>query len=172
MSDRPDDFDESDDLPSKSELKRQSRDLQDLGWALVELPEVELDSIPLPDDVREAVDVGRRITSGGAKARHKLYIGKLLRHIDVAPIRAALDRRGEIDRQRVLREKSIEQWRDRLLADEAAAWTELAALVDPTALQPLRSLVRQARAEHAASRPPAAARQLFRRLREALAGPA
>ncbi len=38
MSGRPDDFDDFDEGPSKSELKRQSRDLQDLGWALVELP--------------------------------------------------------------------------------------------------------------------------------------
>jgi ribosome-associated protein len=164
----PDDFDE---LPSKSELKRQSRDLQDLGWELVELPEADLAAIPLPDDVREAVLAARRITSGGAKARQRLYIGKLLRRVDVEPIRAALERRGELDRRRIHHDKSIERWRDRLLADEAAAWTELAALVEPAALQQMRSLARQARAEQAASRPPAAARQLFRRLRESLPGP-
>jgi ribosome-associated protein len=168
MSD-PEDIDE---LPSKSELKRQSRDLQDLGWELVELPEPDLAAMPLPDDVRDAVLVARRITSHGAKARQRLYIAKLLRRIDTEPILAALARRGEIDRQRIHREKSIELWRDRLLGDEAAAWTELAALVDPAALQQIRALARQARAEQAASRPPAAGRQLFRRLREALPGPA
>jgi ribosome-associated protein len=115
---------------------------------------------------------GRRITSNGAKARHRLFIGKLLRQVDTAPIVAALARRGEIDRQRVNHDKTIEQWRDRLLSDDAAAWTELAGLVEPTALQQIRSLARQARAERTASRPPSAARQLFRRLREALPGPA
>jgi ribosome-associated protein len=171
MSD-PGNPDEIDELPSKSELKRQSRDLQDLGWALVELPEVDLDSMPLPEDVREAVMTGRRITSNGAKARHRLFIGKLLRQIDTAPIHAALARRGEIDRQRINHDKTIEHWRDRLLSDDAAAWTDLAGLVEPTVLQQIRSLARQARAEKTASRPPAAARQLFRRLREALPGPA
>lgn len=171
MSERPDDTEDFEALPSKSELKRQSRDLQDLGWALVELPEADLASIPLPDDIREAVEVGRRIMSGGARARHKLYIGKLLRRIDTEPIRAALERRSEVDRQRIHREKAIERWRDRLLADEAAAWTELATLVEPASLQQVRSLARQARAEQAAAHPPAAARQLFRRLREALSGP-
>ena len=73
-----------------------------------------------------------------------------------------------MDRQRVRREHALERWRDRLLADEADAWTELASQVDPGALQPLRSLARQARAEKAAAKPPAAARQLFRRLRELL----
>ena len=60
----------------------------------------------------------------------------------------------------------------RLIADEPAAWTELAAQIDPTGLQQIRSLARQARAEQAGAHPPAAARQLFRRLREAFEKPA
>jgi ribosome-associated protein len=166
MSDRPD-FDAE--APSKSELKRQSRDLQDLGWDLVELPATELDALELPDDLREAVLEGRRITSNGARVRQRLYIGKLLRQIDVEPIRLALARRADNDRERIRREHAIEQWRERLLADEAEAWTELATIVGPIELPPLRSLARQARAESQGSRPPTAARQLFRRLRELLA---
>jgi ribosome-associated protein len=154
--------------PSKSELKRRSRDLQDLGDALVVLPPAELDALPLPEDVREAVRAARRISSHGARVRQRLYIGKLLRRIDVEPVRDALAARSELDRQRIRREHVLEQWRDRLLADEAAAWTELARTVSPEDLQQLRSLSRQARAESSASRPPAAARQLFRRLRDLL----
>jgi ribosome-associated protein len=164
------DWDEDEDLgPSKSELKRQVRELQDLGDELVALPPVELDALGLPDDLRDAVIEGRRITAHGARVRQRLYIGKLLRRIDAGPIRAALARRAEVDRQRVRREHVIEQWRERLLADEAAAWTELGGRLPPGDLQRLRSLVRQARAERDAARPPAAARQLFRRLRELLA---
>ncbi|MFO1392905.1 MAG: ribosome biogenesis factor YjgA [Steroidobacteraceae bacterium] len=162
------DTDDDDERPSRSERKRQSRDLQDLGWELVGLPEAELAAMPLPDDVREAVETARRITSNGARARQRLYIGKLLRRVDTEPIQAALERRGELDRQRIRREKALEEWRDRLLADEAAAWTELATQVAPDVLQQMRVLVRQARAEQSAARPPAAARQLFRRLRAAL----
>lgn len=168
MSD-PDQFE--DPLPSKSELKRQSRDLQDLGDELVALPVAEFDALELPEEVRDAVAAARRITSHGARLRQRLYIGKLLRRIDVEPVRESLARRGEIDRQRVLRERGIEQWRDRLLGDDASAWTELAPLVAAADLQQLRGLARQARAEQAAARPPAAARQLFRRLREMLPGP-
>lgn len=168
MSDR-DDFE--DEGPSKSELKRQVRELQDLGDELVALPPVELDALDLPDDLRDAVIEGRRITAHGARVRQRLYIGKQLRRIDVEPIRAALARRADIDRQRIRREHVIEQWRERLLADEAAAWTELGGRVAPADLQQLRSLVRQARAERDATRPPAAARQLFRRLRELLTEP-
>jgi ribosome-associated protein len=155
---------------SKSELKRQDLQLRELGAALVELPVAEFEALDLPDKLADAVRACRTITAHGARLRQEMYIAKVLRHVDVEPIRAALDRRSENDRQRVRREHALEQWRERLLADEPDAWTELAvALHDPTALQPLRTLARQARAEQASSRPPAAARQLFRRLRELLA---
>jgi ribosome-associated protein len=154
--------------PSKSELKRQSRDLQDLGEELVGLPASELAAIEMPDDLREAIVAARSITSHGARVRQRLYIGKLLRHADVDPIREALARRADVDRARIRQEHDVERWRERLLADEAAAWTELGARIDGAALSELRSLTRQARAESQGTRPPAAARRLFRRLRDLL----
>ena len=158
----------SDDGPSKSELKRQDRELRALGVQLVELPPAELEALDLPEKLFDAVTACRRITAHGARLRQEMYIAKVMRHVDVEPVRAAMARRGEMDRQRVRREHVLERWRDRLVADEVDAWTELATHVDPGTLQPLRSLARQARAEKASSRPPAAARQLFRRLRELL----
>jgi ribosome-associated protein len=154
--------------PSKSERKRQSRDLQDLGEELVGLPAAELAAIEMPDDLREAIVAARSITSHGARVRQRLYIGKLLRHTDVDPIREALARRADADRARIRQEHDLERWRERLLADEAAAWTELGARIDAAALSELRSITRQARAESQGTRPPAAARRLFRRLRELL----
>jgi ribosome-associated protein len=142
---------------------------RELGVALVELPAAELESLDLPEKLLDAVTACRSIRAHGARLRQEMYIAKVLRHVDVEPIRAAIERRSEVDRRRVRREQGLEQWLERLLADEAAAWTELAGSIDdPAALQQLRTLARQARAEKAASRPPAAARQLFRRLRELL----
>jgi ribosome-associated protein len=162
------DDDSVDEGPSKSELKRQDRELRALGVQLVELPATALEALDLPEKLFDAVTACRSITAHGARLRQEMYIAKVMRHVDVEPIRAALARRSEMDRQRVRREHALERWRDRLLADEADAWTELAAQVGPGALQPLRALARQARAEKAATKPPAAARQLFRRLRELL----
>jgi ribosome-associated protein len=163
--------DDADAGPSKSELKRQDHDLRAIGVQLVELSLAELDAMGLPEKLFDAVTACRKITAHGARLRQEMYIAKVMRGVDVEPIRSALARRSEVDRQRVRREHAIEQWRERLLADEAAAWTELAGLIDPDGLQQLRALARQARAEQTASRPPAAARQLFRRLREALEKP-
>ena len=164
----PQDFEDGDDGPSKSELKRQDRGLRELGVALVELPQAEFDALDLPENLRDAVEACRSITSHGARLRQEMFIGKILRKIDAEPIREALAMRSEKDRQRVRSEHAIERWRERLLADEPGAWTELGHMVPAADLQRMRSLVRQARAEQAASRPPAASRQLFRRLRIAL----
>jgi ribosome-associated protein len=162
-------FDEG---PSKSELKRQDQELRAIGVELVELPLTELEAMELPESLYDAVMACRKITAHGARLRQEMFIAKVMRGVDVEPIRATLERRSEIDRQRVRREHVLEQWRERLIADEPAAWTELAARIDPAGLRQLRALARQARAEQANARPPAASRQLFRRLREAFEKPA
>ena len=101
------------------------------------------EAMALPEKLYDAVIACRSITSHGARLRQEMYIAKVMRGVDVEPIRARLARRSELDRQRVRREHVLEQWRERLLADEPAAWTELAALVDPVDLQQLRALARQ-----------------------------
>ena len=161
-----------DDGPSKSELKRQDQELRAIGVALVELPLAELEAMNLPESLYDAVMACRRITAHGARLRQEMFIAKVMRGVDVEPVRATLERRSEIDRQRVHREHVLETWRERLIADEPGAWTELAQRIDPAGLQQIRALARQARAEQASERAPAAARQLFRRLREAFEKPA
>ena len=164
---RPSDHDPTE-PPSKSARKREALDLQTLGEALIELPPAELDALDLPETLHDAIVAARDISSRGARVRQRQLIGKLMRRIDAEPIRAALARRRDADRARLHRERHIESWRDRLLTDEPAAWEELRASHPQTPVDELRSLVRQARAERDSARPPAAARKLFRRLRELL----
>ena len=49
------DDDDQDDGPSKSLLKRQSTELQQLGESLIELAPQELDELQLPEKLRDAV---------------------------------------------------------------------------------------------------------------------
>jgi len=78
--------------PSKSARKREYLALQKLGEELVTLRESELLSMPLDEDLLEAVQEARRIKAHGALRRQKQYIGKLMRHVDPEPINAALKR--------------------------------------------------------------------------------
>jgi len=159
---------EDEERTSKSARKRAALDLQSLGEALIELPPPELAALDLPERLHDAIVAARSIASRGARVRQRQFIGKLMRTVDPEPIRAALARRRESDRERLRDERHVEHWRDRLLSDDPHAWSELAASHPQVPLDELRSLARQARAERDSARPPAAARRLFRRLREVL----
>lgn len=76
--------------PSKSARKREYLALQQLGEELLTLKEHDLLGMQLDDELLDAVLEARRIKAHGALRRQKQYIGKLMRHIDPAPIRAAL----------------------------------------------------------------------------------
>ena len=160
--------DEDIEYVSKSQMKREMLALQELGEKLVALSSEQIHQLQLPDILEKAVLEARQIKKHGAMRRQLQYIGRLMRDVDPEPIQAALDRRGESHRRRARREHEIEHWRERLMADEPAAWTELSKQLQPADLCELRSLVRQARAERSAARPPASARILFRKLREIL----
>ena len=82
----------TDSKPSKSARKREYLALQKLGEELLTLRESDLEGIELDEDLREAVLEARRIRSRGALRRQKQYIGKLMRHVDPEPLRAALAR--------------------------------------------------------------------------------
>jgi ribosome-associated protein len=159
---------DADDPPSKSERKRRSTSLQELGEALIELPDSEFDALELPDTLRDAIVLARRITAHGGLYRQKQYIGKLMRKIDPEPIRAALDSRRERERRSALQFRRLEQWRDRMLAEGDAAIAAFAREVSSTVdTAMLADLVQRALAERATNHPPAAARALFQALRAA-----
>src|SRR3954468_20120776 len=118
------DFDDIDSRPSKSERKRNAHDAQDLGLELVKLKDLDLKAFELPETLYDAIVEARRLTSRTAMVRQRQYIGKLMRGVDLDPIRAALASRGEKAAQETQRFKKVEYWRDRLMADGAAAVDE------------------------------------------------
>lgn len=155
--------------PSKSQRKRDADELQDLGVRLTELGPAELDALPLPENLRDAIDLAKRITAHGGLYRQRQYIGKLMRKADVGAIRAALESR-DLERRLAAREfHRIETWRDRLVAEGEPAIEALVASEPRLNAKRLRTLVAEARAQRDAGRPPAAARALFKFLRDALA---
>jgi ribosome-associated protein len=154
--------------PSKSERKRRSTDLQSLGEALIDLPNSELDALPLPEQLREAVLLARKITAHGGLYRQKQYIGKLMRKIDAEPIRAALDAKRERERVDAMRFRRVEQWRDRLLKEGTSAIERLAAEAPGIDVAAISDLLERARAEQPTGDSTGASRALFRLLREAL----
>lgn len=159
MQDHDDDIPEG---PSKSQLKRESLALQDLGAELVKLPESQLAALDLPENLRDAIELARRITSHGAQKRQRQYIGRLMHDVDAEPIRALLEQLRGSDRVSKARFQETERWRDRLIAEGDTALAEFLERRPEADRQHLRRLVREAAQEAAAGRPPRHARELFR----------
>ncbi len=160
----PDD-DDVDEGPSKSLMKRQSAELQQLGESLIELAPHELDELELPEKLRDAIDIAKRITAHGGLYRQKQFIGKLMRKLDVEPIRAALEAKRNAHRAEVLRFRRVETWRDRLLGDDSSALDALLDECPEADRNQLERLLARARHEQQRKQPPVAARELFTVLR-------
>ncbi len=166
------DYDESDRglPPSRTQLKREAEALQALGEELVELRPAQLAEVPLSEELAEAVRLAQRITAKGGRRRQLQLIGKLMRRVDPDPIREALDRIHNRSAAAVAEQHLAERWRERLLAEGDQAVTDFAAEYPGTDLQRLRQLIRSARQEQERGRPPRASRELFRLVRESIAG--
>ena len=162
------DDDEPYERPSKSAAKREAQSLQELGEALIDLPDAQFDALPLPEKLRDAVLAARRFTSHGAQLRQRQYIGKLMRKLDAEPIRAAIEAQQEAQRTEARRFQRIETWRDRLIREGDAALTELCAGYPEANAAELRRLSNEARTEAEQKRAPKAARVLFQQLRSIL----
>jgi len=124
MSDTPDDESEFEG-PSKSERKRNAHDAQKLGEQLIELKSLDLEAFGLPEPLLDAILEARRIKSRAGLVRQRQYVGKLMRSVDLDPIRAALAARSEHAARDTQQFKRVEHWRDRLIAEGPAALDEL-----------------------------------------------
>ncbi len=101
---------------SKSQLKRESHAIQDLGKRLAALPAEQLARIPLDQPVLEAIALAHRIQNKrGALKRHYQFLGKLLRARDTEAIQAALAEIDNESQHAIQKHHRAERWRDRII---------------------------------------------------------
>ena len=139
---------DTDQRPSKSELKRQAHEQQALGEALAALPDAALAGVPLGEGVRDAIALYRRTRSHEGRRRQMQYIGKLMRDVDLEPLREAVAAAQLGRAQDALVLHRAEQWRSELVAGDDAL-TRWMAQHPQTELQQLRALIRSARKDAA-----------------------
>jgi len=164
------------DEPSRTDLKKESTELQKLGEDLLTLRADLITKLDLPDKLVDGVAEAKRITNFEGKRRQMQFIGKLMRKLEPAKldeIRAALEEQFMPSAQETLVLHQAEQWRDRLIADEDAMgqWLNISPSTDS---QQLRALVRQARKDAKPEKPGEAVRHgrayrdIFQLVREQL----
>ena len=156
------------DRPSKSELKRQSNELQKLGEQLVEAPRDRVKRVPMPEDVRDAILTCQSITNHEGRRRALQFVGKKMRTLDeeeIAVIQRTIDSWKGASKAETASLHALERRREKLLADDKA----LTALLEENPeldVQHLRTLIRNARKEVAESKPPKAYREIFQILKD------
>jgi ribosome-associated protein len=132
---------------TRTDLKRESLEIQKLGEDLLTLRGELFERLGLPDKLIDAVAEAKRITNFEGKRRQMQFIGKLMRKLDPAEVQAirdALQEQVQGSAQETVNLHLAEQWRDRLIADEDAfaIWFNSYPATDT---QQLRALIRQAR---------------------------
>ncbi len=152
---------------SKTQRKKESHGLQELGESLVALSDNQLERLPMPESLLEALRIYKQTASFEGRRRQMQYIGKLMRRTDPEPLREAVDSAALGPANEALALHQAEAWRAELLAgdDALARWRAAHPHSD---LQQLRSLVRAARKDAAATpeqRSGRAYRELFRFIR-------
>ncbi len=154
--------------PSKTRRKKDSHDLQDLGEALVAMPDGRLVDLPMDESLLDAIRQYRVTRTHEGRRRQMQYIGKLMRRNDPEPLREAVAAMELGQAKDALALHDAERWRNELIASDSALDTWLAD--HPQAdVQQLRSLIRAARKDASAApeqRSGKAFRELFRFLRQ------
>ena len=151
---------------SKSQRRREALETRKLASKLIGLNTARLQQLPLDNSLRDAIEDARRIRSHVARKRQMQYVAKLMRRVDLEPVVAGLEAFENEARHLTARQHRAEAWRDHLLMSGDGAVGELMEQRRDADGQAIRQLLRNARREAAAGKPPAAARRLFRLLRE------
>ncbi len=153
------------DLVSKSQLKRESVELQKLGGELAELSAEKIESAGFPEELKLALLLARQSKKGAYKRQIK-YVGKLLRSMDCQPMIDYLERINNASAEAVRELHQAELWRDRLLEEGDAALSDFLNQFSGADRQSLRQMIRSAQQEIKRQKPPKTSRILFRYLRE------
>jgi len=150
---------------SKTEMKQDMLALQKLGEELVELKPAILDTFPLEDILRDAIDDAQRF-KGEAKRRQLQYVGKVMRKIDPEPIEQALNKLKNKHSQVTQALHKLEELRDHIVENGDSAIAEAVEQFPEIDRQRLRQLARQANKEKQLNKPPKAYREIFQYLKE------
>ena len=165
---RSDEFEPEYERPSKSELKRQSNELQKLGEQLIDAPRDRVKRVEMPEDVKEAILTCQTITNHEGRRRQLQFVGKKMRTLDeeeVAVIQRAIESWKGASKAETAALHALERRRDKLLADDNAL-TVLLQEHPELDVQQLRTLIRNARKEQAENKPPKAYREIFQILKD------
>lgn len=158
---------EQETLKSKTQVKKEMTELQNVGIALTRLSREKLAAIPMSDTLRETLEAASSIKTHSATRRYRQYIGKLMRKEDSEKILQAYHSMLAEEKNAARRFQQLENWRQELVAgdkDKLAAFFQAYPQADR---QKLNQLIRNTQKEISQGKKTAgSAKKLFQFLRE------
>jgi len=150
--------------PNKTKIKREMKELHELGRELVELPIAKFEKITLSDRMSEAILLAKRLKKA-ALQRQLRFISSIMTEEDTETIYIELKQLKLPQEQEVETFHELEQWRDKLIAGDNELMNELVEQFSEADRQYLRQLVRNANKEAQQNKPPKSSRLLFKYLK-------
>lgn len=153
--------------PSKSQRKRDMIALQKLGGQLVEQSAERIRKCDIPDDLRNAILECQRIKNREGHRRQLQFIGKLMRGLteeQVESIKQQIESWKGLSKADTVLLHAVESQRTQLL-ENPNAFTDFMKQFPQADSQQIRTLIRNAKKEQEAKKPPKAYRELYKVIR-------
>ncbi len=160
---------EEDELPSKSQVKRDFLALQKLGLKLSALPVSQLKQLELTEKLYDAIILSHTIHSNSASKRHRQYIGKIISKLEDDEFQQMRDKVGGFEQTSQQANKhfhQLENYRDQILKKGDEAINLLLSTHKNLDRSRIRQLYRNAAKEKDKQQPPKSARLLFQYLKD------
>ncbi|WP_394172756.1 ribosome biogenesis factor YjgA [Thalassotalea litorea] len=152
---------------SKSELKRDMRELQEFSIKLAKLSVKQRNMLPLNEEIMEALALADRIRNKhDAFHRNIQFIAKQLHGDNEEEVKLAYDKITNKHSQELLRVTKLEEIREQLITGDNEVIENLIAEHDGFERQRLRQLIRQAAKEVKSGKPGKSFKELYKYLSE------
>jgi ribosome-associated protein len=156
---------DKDSVISKTELKKDSKKIQQFGRKISELTINNIEAFKFPINIYEATIGLKNLKSNSAKKRQVQYLGKLLREIDLTDAFITMKQLKVSSQKEIQRNHIIENWRDKLLSNNESI-TEFVDEYPEIDRQSLRQTISNAQKEKKDNKPPKYTRQLFKLIKD------
>jgi ribosome-associated protein len=153
---------DKDSVISKTELKKDSKKIQEFGRKISELTINNIEAFKFPSNIYEATIDLKNIKSNSAKNRQVQYLGKLLREIDLTDAFLIMKQLKVSSQKEIQRNHIIEDWRDKLLSNNDSI-TQFVDEYPKIDRQSLRQTISNAQKDN---KSPKYSRQLFKLIKD------
>lgn len=130
-------------VKSKTQIKKELKELQQMGEQLVGYPEGKIKKLDLPEDVIKALLHARGLKKDESWRRQMQYIGKLLREIGYDAIKKIIDSKPEQNAQEQIFQYQLKQIADKLLNNDKDEMDRLIEKAPQLNIQQLRQMIRK-----------------------------